>query len=99
MPAIDTVKRVKPDDGPAPVITGTVPRESIYLAQTPQGFRRNVLADAVAAGRGGVEATDEAALAEHAGHPVRVVEGDPANVKITTAADLEQRAEADGRRS
>ena len=89
VPAIDTVKRVKPD-GPAPVITGTVPRESIYLAQTPQGFRRNVLADAVAAGRAGLEATDEAALAEHAGHPVRVVEGDPANVKITTAADWEQ---------
>ena len=89
VPAIDTVKRVKPD-GPSPVITGTVPRESIYLAQTPQGFRRNVLADAVAAGRGGVEATDEAALAEHAGHAVRVVEGDPANVKITTPSDLEQ---------
>ena len=89
VPAIDTVKRVKPD-GPDPVITGTVPRESIYLAQTPQGFRRNVLADAVAAGRAGVEATDEASLAEHAGHAVRVVEGDPANVKITTAADWQQ---------
>ena len=89
VPAIDTVKRVKPES-PAPVITGTVPRESIYLAQTPQGFRRNVLADAVAAGRAGVEATDEASLAEHAGHPVRVVEGDPGNVKITTPADLEQ---------
>ena len=87
--AVDTVKRVKPE-GPSPVITGTVPRESIYLAQTPQGFRRNVLADAVAAGRAGVEATDEAALAEHAGHAVRVVEGEPSNVKITTAADLEQ---------
>jgi 2-C-methyl-D-erythritol 4-phosphate cytidylyltransferase/2-C-methyl-D-erythritol 2,4-cyclodiphosphate synthase len=70
------------------VVTGTLPRESIYLAQTPQGFRRNVLADAVAAGRSGVDATDEAALAEHAGHPVRIVEGDPANVKITTASDL-----------
>ena len=89
IPAIDTVKRVKPQS-PAPVITGTVPRESIYLAQTPQGFRRNVLADAVAAGRAGVDATDEAALAEHAGHPVRVVDGDPGNVKITTASDLEQ---------
>ena len=89
VPAIDTVKRVKPD-GPDPVITGTVPRESIYLAQTPQGFRRNVLADAVAAGRAGVDATDEASLAEHAGHAVRVVEGDPANVKITTAADWQQ---------
>lgn len=86
--AVDTVKRAKPDGADA-VITGTLPRESIYLAQTPQGFRRNVLADAVAAGRAGVEATDEAALAEHAGHAVRIVEGESSNVKITTPADLE----------
>jgi 2-C-methyl-D-erythritol 4-phosphate cytidylyltransferase / 2-C-methyl-D-erythritol 2,4-cyclodiphosphate synthase len=89
LPAIDTVKRVEIGDG-APVIRGTVPRESIYLAQTPQAFRRDVLRDAVATGRAGVEGTDEAALAEHAGHAVRIVEGDPANVKITTASDLEQ---------
>jgi 2-C-methyl-D-erythritol 4-phosphate cytidylyltransferase/2-C-methyl-D-erythritol 2,4-cyclodiphosphate synthase len=89
LPAIDTVKRVETADG-APVIRGTVPRESIYLAQTPQAFRRDVLRDAVATGRAGVEGTDEAALAEHAGHAVRIVEGDPANVKITTASDLEQ---------
>ena len=89
LPAIDTVKRVESGDG-APVIRGTVPRESIYLAQTPQAFRRDVLRDAVATGRAGVEGTDEAALAEHAGHAVRIVEGDPANVKITTASDLEQ---------
>ena len=89
LPAIDTVKRVETGDD-APVIRGTVPRESIYLAQTPQAFRRDVLRDAVATGRAGVEGTDEAALAEHAGHAVRIVEGDPANVKITTASDLEQ---------
>lgn len=89
LPAVDTVKRVEASDG-APVIRGTVPRESIYLAQTPQAFRRDVLRDAVATGRAGVEGTDEAALAEHAGHAVRIVEGDPANVKITTASDLEQ---------
>jgi 2-C-methyl-D-erythritol 4-phosphate cytidylyltransferase/2-C-methyl-D-erythritol 2,4-cyclodiphosphate synthase len=47
-----------------------------------------VLAAAVAAGRSGVEATDEAALAERAGHQVYVVDGDPGNVKITTAEDL-----------
>jgi 2-C-methyl-D-erythritol 4-phosphate cytidylyltransferase/2-C-methyl-D-erythritol 2,4-cyclodiphosphate synthase len=80
----DTVKRVD-----AGVICETIPRETIYLAQTPQGFRREVLAAAVAAGRSGIEATDEAALAEHAGFPVHVVEGDPGNVKITTARDLE----------
>jgi 2-C-methyl-D-erythritol 4-phosphate cytidylyltransferase/2-C-methyl-D-erythritol 2,4-cyclodiphosphate synthase len=79
----DTVKRVS--DG---VVRETIPREAIFLAQTPQGFRRDVLAAAVALGRSGIEATDEAALAESAGYPVRVIEGDPANVKITTADDL-----------
>src|SRR4051812_8673702 len=81
----DTVKRV--DAGGA--ITGTLPRETIYLAQTPQGFRRDVLAQAIAAARSGVEATDEAALAERAGYKVHVVDGDPGNVKVTTAEDLE----------
>jgi 2-C-methyl-D-erythritol 4-phosphate cytidylyltransferase/2-C-methyl-D-erythritol 2,4-cyclodiphosphate synthase len=70
------------------VIQGTIPRESVYLAQTPQAFARDVLADAVALGRSGILATDEASLAEQAGHPVHVVEGDPGNVKITTLADL-----------
>ncbi len=84
MPASDTVKRV---DGT--VIVATLPRESIYLAQTPQAFRREVLREAVALGRSGVSATDEAVLAERAGHPVHVIAGDAANVKITTAGDLD----------
>jgi 2-C-methyl-D-erythritol 4-phosphate cytidylyltransferase/2-C-methyl-D-erythritol 2,4-cyclodiphosphate synthase len=84
MPAHDTVKRVE-----GAIITETLPRESIYLAQTPQAFRRGVLQDAVMLGRSGVSGTDEAALAEQAGHKVHVIEGDVANVKITTAADLE----------
>jgi 2-C-methyl-D-erythritol 4-phosphate cytidylyltransferase/2-C-methyl-D-erythritol 2,4-cyclodiphosphate synthase len=89
VPVSDTVKRV--GGFPAPeVIVETLRREDIYLAQTPQAFRRDVLRDAVALGRTGVAATDEAALAEQAGHPVRVVSGDPANVKITTASDLTQ---------
>ena len=79
----DTVKRIERD-----VIVETVPRESIVLAQTPQGFRRDVLAAAIAVGRSGVEATDEAALAERAGHPVHVVRGETTNVKITTEEDL-----------
>jgi 2-C-methyl-D-erythritol 4-phosphate cytidylyltransferase/2-C-methyl-D-erythritol 2,4-cyclodiphosphate synthase len=81
----DTVKQVNGRG----VITGTIPRETIYLAQTPQGFRREVLAQVIAAARSGVEATDEAALAERAGYTVYVVDGDPANVKVTTAEDLE----------
>ena len=81
----DTVKRVAGDGR----ITETIPRETIYLAQTPQGFRRDVLAAAVELGRSGVEATDEAMLAERAGYHVHVVDGDPGNVKVTTSADLD----------
>ncbi|HEY0876182.1 MAG TPA: 2-C-methyl-D-erythritol 4-phosphate cytidylyltransferase [Vicinamibacterales bacterium] len=89
LPVTDTVKQVTMEAGRR-VIAGTIPRESIYLAQTPQAFRRDVLARAVALGRSGADATDEAALAELAGHPVHIVEGDVENVKITTPADLER---------
>lgn len=85
LPATDTVKQAV-----GPFVAATLARESIFLAQTPQAFRRAVLADAIALGRSGVEATDEAALAERAGHRVRLVEGEPGNVKITTAEDLER---------
>jgi 2-C-methyl-D-erythritol 4-phosphate cytidylyltransferase/2-C-methyl-D-erythritol 2,4-cyclodiphosphate synthase len=85
--AHDTVKRVAHAADGA-VITETIPRDSIYLAQTPQGFRRDVLAKAVALGRSGIEATDEAALAERAGFKVHVVQGEASNVKITTEDDL-----------
>ena len=88
VPVIDTVKRVaRGEDGA--VIVETLPRDDIFLAQTPQAFTREVLRAAVAAGRAGASATDEAMLAEQAGHRVHVVAGDLANVKITTAADLE----------
>ena len=88
IPARDTVKQVE-RLGEDVVISATIPRETIYLAQTPQAFRRDVLSAAVAIGHAGIEATDEAMLAERAGHRVYVIEGDPANVKITTASDLE----------
>jgi 2-C-methyl-D-erythritol 4-phosphate cytidylyltransferase/2-C-methyl-D-erythritol 2,4-cyclodiphosphate synthase len=91
VPVSDTVKRVSRDRGSdASVIVATIARDEIFLAQTPQAFRRPVLMAAVAAGRDGrgIEATDEAMLAEHAGHRVVVVAGDLSNVKITTAADL-----------
>jgi 2-C-methyl-D-erythritol 4-phosphate cytidylyltransferase/2-C-methyl-D-erythritol 2,4-cyclodiphosphate synthase len=84
----DTVKRVARQSGDT-VIVDTIPRETVYLAQTPQGFRREVLAAAIAVGRSGVEATDEAALAERAGYQVHVVDGDPGNLKITTEEDFE----------
>ena len=84
LPATDTVKRAGADG----LVRETIPRAEVFLAQTPQAFRTSVLRDALAQARAALEATDEAALAERAGHPVRVVEGDPRNLKITTADDL-----------
>lgn len=89
--ATDTVKQSADADGHA-VVAATLPRERIHLAQTPQGFRIDVLRAAVALGRSGADATDEALLAERAGYAVRLVEGDPENVKITTPADLDRAA-------
>jgi 2-C-methyl-D-erythritol 4-phosphate cytidylyltransferase/2-C-methyl-D-erythritol 2,4-cyclodiphosphate synthase len=83
----DTVKRVR-RAGADLQVEGTLPRDEIFLAQTPQAFRRNVLAEAVALGRRGAEATDEAMLAEQAGHRVRIVPSDDRNIKITTPDDL-----------
>ena len=85
--ARDTVK-LADSSGTHVVVDATLPRETIYLAQTPQAFRREVLREAIALGRHSEDATDEAMLAERAGHPVRLVDGDAANIKITTEADL-----------
>ena len=81
----DTVKRADADTG---LVAETLARETLWLAQTPQGFRRQVLEAAIALGATGVVATDEAMLAERAGHAVALVEGDAQNVKITTPHDL-----------
>ena len=86
LPAQDTVKqRAAGDDR---FVGRTLARQCIVLAQTPQAFRREVLAEAVRLGRQGVEATDEAVLAERAGYRVAIVDGDPRNIKITTERDL-----------
>ncbi len=87
--ARDTVKRAHEGKGRSRV-GETLQRDTIFLAQTPQAFRYGVLRDAVALGRAGRHGTDEAELAESAGHAVRLVEGEPRNVKITTADDLAQ---------
>jgi 2-C-methyl-D-erythritol 4-phosphate cytidylyltransferase/2-C-methyl-D-erythritol 2,4-cyclodiphosphate synthase len=80
LPARDTVKQ-----GRDQFVGATLPRETIFLAQTPQAFRRSVLADALELAD---DATDEAALAERAGHQVRLVTGEASNIKITTPEDL-----------
>ncbi len=89
VPVADTVKRAEAGTTGRRVLK-TVPREELWLAQTPQGFRREVLARAVEAGAGTLEATDEARLVELAGGEVAIVEGDTRNVKLTTAGDIEE---------
>ena len=86
--ANDTVKEAAHGPGFRTVVR-TIAREAIYLAQTPQAFRRDVLEAAIAFGRlSAGTATDEASLAEAAGYPVRIVEGEPTNIKVTTEHDL-----------
>ena len=81
----DTVKRAVAAEGRRQH-RDTLPRDDIFLAQTPQGFRRDVLEEALAAANE-ANVTDEAMLVERAGMPVYIVEGDPANVKVTTPDD------------
>lgn len=92
VPIVDTLKRGDADDH----VVGTVPRDGMWAAQTPQGFRFATLAaaHARAAAEGRDDFTDDAAVAEWAGIPVRLVEGERGNTKITTAEDL---AEAETR--
>ncbi len=89
IPAVDTVKQVdRTADGA--IITATMPRERLVMAQTPQGFRYDVLKKAFEeANADGFLGTDEASLVERSGHAVAVVMGSQKNIKITSPADLE----------
>ncbi|GAA5032879.1 2-C-methyl-D-erythritol 4-phosphate cytidylyltransferase [Microbacterium fluvii] len=83
LPVVDTVKRVDDDE-----VRAAVDRDELAAAQTPQGFRRELL---VSAYRGAAqEFTDDAALVAAAGHQVFTVAGDERAFKITTPADLER---------
>lgn len=89
MPAVDTVKQVERTSEGA-LIKATIPRAGIVMAQTPQGFRFDMLKRAFdGAAADGFLGTDEASLIERAGHPVAVVMGSPRNLKITTPGDME----------
>jgi 2-C-methyl-D-erythritol 4-phosphate cytidylyltransferase len=92
IPAIDTVKEVKRASLPEDValITTTIPRERIVLAQTPQAFRHEILRDAFRkAQQDDAVGSDEAQLVERLGHDVFVVLGSERNLKITRPADME----------
>jgi 2-C-methyl-D-erythritol 4-phosphate cytidylyltransferase len=84
IPLTDTLKKVEGGR-----VESTIPRKGLWLAQTPQVFRKDWLVEAYAQ-RGGLgrHITDDAQLVEASGHPVHVVEGAMANLKITTRADL-----------
>ncbi len=85
LPARDTIKQVMGGQ-----IIATLPRESIWQAQTPQVFLRPVLLEALElAHKEGIQGTDEAALAERLGYQVGVIEGSALNIKITTTEDWE----------
>jgi 2-C-methyl-D-erythritol 4-phosphate cytidylyltransferase len=85
LPMRDTVKQVRPDR----VIERTVDRTSLWLAQTPQAFRRDWIEIAHRKAHAeGVQATDDAFLVEWLGHSVVVVEGSGENIKVTRPEDL-----------
>jgi len=84
VPSVDTVKQVQQR-----TILGTLPRERIVLAQTPQAFRTDVLQEAYRrAAEDGFNGTDESSLVERLGHHVTVMMGSDRNIKITKPSDL-----------
>ncbi|MGA2388300.1 MAG: 2-C-methyl-D-erythritol 4-phosphate cytidylyltransferase [Candidatus Sulfotelmatobacter sp.] len=89
LPAVDTVKQVERTSEGA-LIKATIPRVGIVMAQTPQGFRYDVLKKAFdEASADGFVGTDESSLVERFGHEVAVVMGSPRNIKITAPGDME----------
>ena len=85
VPVTDTIKVADPDGS----VKETPDRGRLWAAQTPQVFRPALLREAHRqALQDGFRSTDDSALVERLGHPVRLVHGSPENVKITTTADL-----------
>lgn len=92
VPTTDTLKEVEPVSATAAgsrgTISRTIPRASVWQAQTPQTFRAGILRQALRhAEETGLEGTDEASLVEAVGGRIAVVEGSPHNIKVTTPDD------------
>jgi 2-C-methyl-D-erythritol 4-phosphate cytidylyltransferase len=90
VPCSATVKRAGSagDSDQRPMVAATVPREHLWLAQTPQGFQRAAGISAFAqAAAEGWQCSDDAELLERAGYPVELVMGDACNLKLTTLDD------------
>ena len=85
IPASDTLKKVSAGEN---VIEKTIPRETIWHAQTPQTFKREALEDALAyAEKRGIIGTDEASLLEQLNYKIVLIKGSTRNIKITTRED------------
>ena len=84
VPAKDTIKV----SGETGFVQETLPRERLWQVQTPQVFRTELLRQAQAAARGVFVGTDDSVLVERLGLPVKIVQGDYSNIKITTVDDL-----------
>jgi 2-C-methyl-D-erythritol 4-phosphate cytidylyltransferase len=82
LPVVDTVKRSIAGE------LGTVSREGLWLAQTPQMFRYKLLRDALAAARDPNQVTDDASAVEALGLSPKLVEGHPRNMKVTLPSDV-----------
>ena len=86
IPVKDTIKVVSTGTH---LIDSTPDRSQLWAAQTPQGFAVKQLLSCHEAGqRQGWQVTDDAALFEHCGLPVRIIEGEETNLKVTTPVDL-----------
>jgi len=94
VPVVDTIKRVSQNRR----IKETMPRQELWAAQTPQGFKKNILMKAYATSRLHRDTcnkssrrikiiTDDASLVENIGYPVKIISGSYTNIKITTPAD------------
>ena len=87
VPVKDTIKETKSDDNLK--IGKTVPRSNLWAAQTPQGFKSNLILDAYnMINEKAMDITDDAQAVELFGHDVKIVEGSYKNIKITTQEDL-----------
>lgn len=87
IPVSDTIKRINVKG--YQVKETLMPRDELWLAQTPQGFKKEIIVRAYQSARQkGVTATDDASLVEALGYPVKIVKGSYENIKITTKRDL-----------
>ena len=84
VPVKDTIKRVENS-----TITDSPERSQLWQVQTPQGFQYHLIRDAFdRASADNFVATDDASLVERLGHPVKMLEGDYRNIKVTTPEDI-----------